>query len=107
MEVAMKCDFCSSADPRWRFEAAPFALDFGPVLATSDAGWAACDACCQLIVKGDRVGLTDRAVRQGPASAMGREELRTALEIIHGLFFRYQLNSNPSALGGGGCNGSV
>ena len=103
----MKCDFCSSPSPSWRFEAALFALDFGPVLATSDAGWAACDACCELIVKGDCTGLTERAVCEGPPSPIPREELRTALRMIHELFFRYQLRSNPTPIEREGCNGSL
>ena len=37
-------------------EAQPFATVVGNVVATSDSGWAACDACCALIVKTGRIG---------------------------------------------------
>ena len=56
----MFCDFCSETKPCWRFEAQPFATVCGNLVATSDSGWAACDACCSLIVSGDRAGLLER-----------------------------------------------
>ena len=94
----MTCDFCSGAIPRWRFEAATFAVDLGPVVAASDRGWAACDACCQLILEGNREGLADRAVREGPALPIPRQEMREALRTIHDLFFTHQLASNPTRI---------
>lgn len=102
----MQCDFCSGATPTWRFEAATFAVDFGPVLAASDPGWTACDACCRLVLAGDREGLADRAVREGPPLPIPRDEMREALRTIHDLFFTHQLASNPTRIDGANRNDS-
>jgi hypothetical protein len=58
----MICDFCCGPDPRWRFHAQPFVVDYGGVIqSASDAGWAACDTCCALILADDRARLRNSA----------------------------------------------
>jgi hypothetical protein len=53
------CDFCSSSDVTWSYDAADYILDekWG-----SRGGWAACDECHDLIEADDRLGLARRAV---------------------------------------------
>ena len=46
----MICDFCNAPNPVWRFRARPFVVDYGPMAGVSDADWAACDACRDLIL---------------------------------------------------------
>ena len=87
----MFCDFCSETQPCWRFEAQPFATVCGNVVATSDSAWAACDACCALIVSGDRAGLLERGVRLIP----GLPELREWVQVAHQAFFDHQLPGPP------------
>ena len=55
----MICDFCNAPNPVWRFSARPFVVDYGTMASASDADWAACDACRNMILADDRVGLVD------------------------------------------------
>ena len=87
----MFCDFCSATQPCWRFEAQPFATIVGNIVATSDSGWAACDACCALIVTGDRAGLLERGAQLIPEIP----ELRHWLREAHQAFFDHQLPGPP------------
>jgi len=63
----MVCDFCNAPNPVWRFQARPFVVDYGSLAGASDAGWAACDACRDMILADDRNGLVDRAMLIAPA----------------------------------------
>lgn len=90
----MVCDFCSAPDPSWRFEAQPFATVCGNVVATSDSGWAACDACCALIVANDRAALAERGVRLIPDAS----ELREWVRMAHRSFFEHQIGSPPTPI---------
>jgi hypothetical protein len=90
-DILMVCDFCSAPDPCWRFEAQPFATVCGGVVAASDSGWAACDACCALIVAKDLAGLLMRGVQLIPDIP----ELREWVRIAHQAFFDHQLNTPP------------
>jgi hypothetical protein len=84
----MFCDFCSAPGPSWRFEARPFATVCGSLLATSDAGWAACDECCALIKADNRVGLLERGIARVPDIPQLREWVR----IAHQGFFENRLD---------------
>ena len=97
----MICDFCTTLDPSWRFEARPFAIDYGEVVGQSDAGWAACDECCRLILAGDRAGLVERAMRIAPSMPeMPRETERQLRFWAQGLFFEHRTNINPTLISG-------
>jgi hypothetical protein len=63
----MICDFCNAPNPVWRFRARPFLIDYGPITGESDADWAACNACREMILADDRNGLVDRAMLMAPA----------------------------------------
>ncbi len=90
----MVCDFCSAPGPSWRFEAQPFATVCGSIVATSDSGWAACDACCALIVAKDHIALLERGAQLIPDIP----ELREWVRIAHQSFFEHQLNSPPARI---------
>lgn len=111
----MQCDFCSSPDVKWAYKAEPFA---GMVLGvdrdgdimsrhfSSDDGWAACDACHQLIEAGDRDGLIDRCLYQShnpDVAAMMHElptkhsQIRQMLETFHAAFWDTKYAVEPFA----------
>jgi hypothetical protein len=60
MTGATICDFCSGANPVWRYPAATFHDSFG---SKSVEDWLACEACHAMIEAGDREGLIERAFR--------------------------------------------
>lgn len=55
------CDFCSSTSVGWSFPCRDFSLRGSAGAFNSTEGWAACDACRDLIVKGDRDALARRS----------------------------------------------
>jgi hypothetical protein len=93
----MICDFCHGPDPAWRFRAQPFVVDYGIGLqSASDADWAACDACREFILAGDRAGLVERAMRVAPRILGASEsEVRQLRSWAHGLFFRHRVPGEP------------
>ncbi len=60
MSDAIKCDFCSSPNPRWEYSAHSYTTI--PSMAVSQGSWYACDLCAALIEAGDRVQLAVRCV---------------------------------------------
>jgi hypothetical protein len=57
------CDFCSAKALAWCYPAASFiAMSMGPLVSSSEGGWAACDACHRLIAADDREGLAQRSL---------------------------------------------
>jgi hypothetical protein len=93
----MICDFCHVPDPVWRFRAQPFVVDYGMGLqSASDADWAACEACRELVLAGDRSRLVDRAMQVAPRIAgVSESEVRQLRFWAHGLFFRHRLPGEP------------
>jgi hypothetical protein len=97
---AVICDFCSSPDVRWRYEAHSFvaAVELG-FTHESVGAWAACDPCRGLIERRDREGLTARSFEalryQHPELEILPEErlldLKNYLKEIHEMFFRHKL----------------
>src|SRR6266700_4262448 len=86
----MMCDFCNALNPVWRFRAEPFVVDYGPMVGASDADWAACSACRDLILADDRNGLVDRAMLIAPVIPdLAESELRELRRWSHGLFFAH------------------
>lgn len=95
----MICDFCTFPVVVWRFEAAPFGLDYGHAIATSDAGWAACEECSELILAGDRDGLVERALRISPGiPGAAEDEVRELQRWAHDLFFLHRLDAAPTRI---------
>jgi hypothetical protein len=98
-ETNMICDFCNAANPIWRFNARLFVLDYGPIVTASDAGWAACDACRNLILTGDRTGLVDRAVLFAPViPGLPESEVRKLRRWAQGLFFAHRVPCEPTPI---------
>jgi hypothetical protein len=96
------CDFCSSPDVGWRYEAADFVASVEAGFTHESVGaWAACNACKVLIERGDREGLTRRsfdALRyQHPELEVLPEQrlldLKNYLAEIHTMFFRFKVGS--------------
>lgn len=48
-EIHYVCDFCSTPEPRWAYRAQTYAAKIGNAVHHSIEGWAACDACADLI----------------------------------------------------------
>jgi hypothetical protein len=96
----MICDFCHGLEPRWRFDARPFVVDYGSgIQSASDAGWAACDACCALVLADNRADLVERAMQIAPPIPGATEnEVRQLRLWVHGLFFRYRLPGEPALI---------
>ena len=96
----MICDFCHAPAPLWRFRAQPFVLDYGiGVQSASDADWAACETCRELIHVGDRAGLVDRAMQVAPRIPGACEtEVRELRSWAHSLFFRHRLPGEPTRI---------
>ena len=92
----MICDFCNAPNPVWRFRAEPFVVDYGPMVGASDADWAACDACRNLILADDRNGLVDRAMLIAPVIPdLAEFEVRELRRWSHGLFFTHRVPCDP------------
>ena len=89
MTGATICDFCSGANPLWRYPATTFRDSFG---SKSVEDWLACEACHAMIEAGDRGGLIERAFRCPgipPVVAMrGREWVRNYVVDLHKRFRR-------------------
>jgi hypothetical protein len=89
------CDFCSAKTPAWCYPAASFiAMTIGPLVSSSEGGWAACDACHRLIAADDREGLAQRSlstlIEAHPEMAAVREELIGSLRHLHAQFFAHR-----------------
>ena len=90
--MACLCDFCSAPDAEWRHPARSFVgYVAAGVLGESVGDWAACQACHQLIVSGDRVLLTERSVvtfiAMHPELEAVKTDLATEMGILHAQFF--------------------
>lgn len=95
----MICDFCTFPLVSWRFEAAPFGLDYGHAIATSDCGWAACEECADLILADDRDGLVERALRISPGiPGAPEDEVRELQRWAHDLFFVHRIDAAPTRI---------
>ena len=89
----MICDFCNAPNPVWRFSARPFVVDYGTMASASDADWAACDACRNMILADDRNGLVDRAMLIAPViPGLPASDARELRRWSHGLFFTYRVS---------------
>jgi len=92
----MICDFCNAPNPVWRFRARPFLIDYGPITGESDADWAACNACREMIVADDRNGLVDRAMLMAPAIPdLPEADVRELRRWSQGLFFTHRVPCAP------------
>jgi hypothetical protein len=75
--VVMKliCDFCSSLDIQWKYEAKSFSIQTDLTLWVSEGHWAACSACSELIESEKWQELTKRSVQTS-------EQLRVLAELL-------------------------
>jgi len=89
----MICDFCNAPNPVWRFSARPFVVDYGTMASASDADWAACDACRNMILADDRNGLVDRAMLIAPViPGLPESDARELRRWSQGLFFTHRVS---------------
>jgi hypothetical protein len=93
----MICDFCCNIpNPGWRFRARPFVLEYGPIASASDADWASCDACRNLILAGYRTGLVNRAMLFAPViPGLPESEVRQLRRWSQGLFLTHRVHCKP------------
>lgn len=99
MADELKCDFCSQRPIRWSYPARPVHLvallakqgesALTAVGWNSNDPWAACDPCHDLIERGDRTALRERAVSKFPrhGSLLTAAQLRMVLKKAHDGFF--------------------
>jgi hypothetical protein len=63
----LRCDFCSSTDPKWNAECTPFLMRTNvggfDVSAQDDGAWAACDTCASYLRRKDWPRLLYRATK--------------------------------------------
>jgi len=96
----MYCDFCNAPNPAWRFRARAFVVDYGPMTGANDAGWAACDACRDLILADDLYGLVDRAMLNAPAIPdLAESEVRELRHWSQGLSFTHRVSCRSRSPG--------
>jgi len=89
--MACLCDFCSAPDAGWRHPARSFIGYVAPgVVGESVGDWAACQECHNLIVSGNRAGLTERSVStfiaMHPELGVDQAELAKKMRILHASF---------------------
>lgn len=86
----MRCDFCSSQEPAWRYPAATFLDAVGSV---SQEDWLACDECQELIEAEQRDALARRAMH---CIGMRPDKFRAEFAFckdLHDRFWRARLGS--------------
>ena len=101
----MKCDFCSSENAKYWYDAPGFdvytvILRQGETIGRSAGSWFACEHCAELIDKGDRDGLVDWAINAGLRRRVFKEEtipvVKFVMTIIHERFFEMKRgDKNP------------
>jgi len=93
------CDFCSSPDIHWRYEANNF-LEVTTMWGSA-GDWAACNECHALIEADDRTGLTNRSVDTYftnypgmlPDTKETRAHLFREISMLHAAFFKARTTS--------------
>lgn len=86
--MSVICDFCSSEDVRWSYPARDFVARVVPI-AGSEGGWAACDACHDLIEADDLDGLAKRSAEtfvEKNGAIFDQPELVAMLRQLHQQF---------------------
>ena len=86
MELVGVCDFCSTPGPRWRYPATSF-IDTKSGYGSVD-DWGACDACHDLIERGDprsQRALVDRSLARF-TTVWERRAMRPDLTAFHDQF---------------------
>jgi|SRR5215467_8783855 len=91
-DVAAICDFCSGVDVTWSYDVEEFQVteaEWGSI-----EGWAACDACHELIEAGRRKDLATRALREYfikhtevPDLPEVRLIVLNHIQVVHGKFW--------------------
>lgn len=83
------CDFCSEPHPAWGYPAKDFVgYEVGGLVGESVGGWAACNACHDLIEAGDRAALARRTLAALPTPA--DEEVWDFVGDLHRKFFEHR-----------------
>ena len=74
----------------------PLLSTTAPLAGASDADWAACDACRDMILADDRNGLVDRAMLIAPAIPdLAESDVRELRRWSQGLFFTHRVPCDP------------
>ena len=87
VEPVMICDFCASPEPCWSFPARR--VQTSQFTHSSDS-WAACQACRNLIDRGDRDRLARRAWRASRRLGFGPS--LKEIKRVHGAFFAARID---------------
>jgi hypothetical protein len=111
--MTAKCDFCGANEPQWRYACSPFKMlaigekDGTPASVTfnSDAEWAACNDCREIIERDGRSELAERVLRLVPtfdfehATTSERKFYLDMLLQFHGTFFNTKGDPVPLRAG--------
>ncbi len=98
------CDFCSSPDVAWQYEAiSANVFEIEDLTLASVGGWAACETCSALIEAGDREGLRQHSLATlaetfpCPLPDEVLKDYDEFLESIHDLFFLCKYGERKAA----------
>ena len=91
------CDFCSTPEVSWGYEARDFHVKEPDVRWGSRGGWAACGPCHDFIEANDRKGLTERSVdlfysTNPELEHIPRDFVRQQVMLMHAVFFEVKMS---------------
>jgi len=91
--VVHVCDFCSTTNARWKYDAEDFQMPALPGMPVqmSRGAWAACDECRKFIDANDVSGLVNHSITEQQVASAARAALRTILNTMYHDFIKHRL----------------